>query len=67
MLQEHLTKALHSMEFARGSLRDALTECGAVEAIVILAQIEKAEVLRREVWGLLDAVKGDNANANELL
>ncbi len=55
ILNEDLTKALHSMMFAVGSLQDALKRTNAVEALVLLQQIEAAMHLKRSIEALLAA------------
>ena len=55
VLNEDLTKALHSMMFAAGSLQDALKRANAVEALVLMQQIEAAMHLKRSIEALLAA------------
>jgi hypothetical protein len=55
-LNEDLTKATHSMMFAVGSLRDALKNASAVEALLILDAIETAAKLQQRIEAIAAAV-----------
>jgi len=58
-LNEDLTKAIHSMMFAYGSLQDALKNANAVEALIIQQQIEVATHLKRSIESLLNAKEAE--------
>lgn len=58
-MNEDLTKAIHSMMFAYGSLQDALKNANAVEALILYEQIEAATHLKRSIEALLNAKEAD--------
>jgi hypothetical protein len=55
-LNEDLTKALHSIVFTAESLQEALKQATAVEALVLLQQIEAAMHLKRSIEALVSAI-----------
>ena len=61
---EDLAKAQDSAAFTANELRDALAHAGAVEGAVILALIERAEILRRDIAALAGAVDQDMRGAS---
>jgi len=52
---EDLTKAAHSMQFAVGSLQDALKQATAVEALLLLEMIETGAKLQQRIETLAAA------------
>jgi len=59
MNHDDLIKADHSMQFAVGSLRDALKNASAVESLLLLEMIGEAAVLQRRIEGFHSAVTED--------
>lgn len=61
-MQESLEKVTQDMGFVCDSLREALNKGGAVEGIIILDLIKKANELGRDVESLLNAQAADTIN-----
>ena len=57
---EDLVKSIHSMEFAVGSLQDALRNATSVESIVLLDLIGKAQELKTKIDNLHGAIDGND-------
>jgi hypothetical protein len=51
-MNEHLNNAQTAAEIAVRHLRDALAKASAVESIVLLALIERAAALARDIYAL---------------
>jgi hypothetical protein len=60
-MQEDLTKAVHSMEFAVGSLRDAMCDAGGGGTIHLLMMIHDAEKLKQRIEAMHAAVLAEEA------
>jgi hypothetical protein len=56
---ENLTQAAQAASFQVSSLRDALKGCNAVQGLAILALIERAANLQRDIDALRAAVLAD--------
>ena len=54
-MDEELTKALHSAQFASRELQDALKTADAVTALVLLPMIAAAARLAQQIGGLIHA------------
>lgn len=57
---ENLTAAAQAASFPVSSLRDALKTAGAVQGLAILALIERAATLARDIDALRAAVAEDS-------
>lgn len=56
-MNEPLTQALHTAEFTQRSLREALTNASAVEALILLRLLCDAGQLHGDIASLLSAKK----------
>ena len=54
-ISEELTKTLHDTQFARDSLREALSKSNATEAIVLVDLIKRTAELERDIGALKQA------------
>lgn len=57
---EDCIKAIHSIEFATGSLQDALQISIAVESIILLDMIKQARALQTQIDTLYGAINGSD-------
>ena len=64
MTIEHLTAATQVASFPVSSLRDALKTSSAVQGLAILALIERAATLARDIDALRAAVAEDSAQSD---
>ncbi len=64
-MNESLEKALHSVTFLRGELRDAHANCTAVESLILLPLIQRATELERDINSLIYAREADERTGNQ--
>lgn len=58
-MQESLEKAAHESGFLVSHLREALTKSTAVESVIILPLIKRANDLKNELNALLNSIEAD--------
>ena len=58
-MNEALTKATHSLQFAASELREALAKAGAVEALIVYPILDRVEQARSMTAQLMGARVSD--------